>query len=133
MKQLVVLALASVLVSEGHAQTVSNITAQTCNVALSQCTLTDSNAATVVVQGQWVYSGSVTVSVVTSAGTQPTRSCSASRTAVSQTNYKIVDDLVVNCNDGSSLSGTYTATRSGSGRGGWAWHSHVFFESLTLY
>ena len=133
MKRILLLSLVSALVPGAYAQTVSNITSQTCNVALSQCTAVDSNGDTLVVQGQWVYSGPVTLSVVTAVGSQPTRSCLASRTLVSQTNYKIVNDLSISCGDGSSLSGTYTATRSGSGRGGWAWHHHVFFELLTLY
>lgn len=133
MKRIVLLSLVSALSLPSHAQTVSTITSQSCNVALSQCTLTDSNTDTVVVQGQWVYSGAVTVSVVTLAGAQPTRSCTASRTPVSQTLYKIVEDLTIACGDGSELTGTYTATRSGSGRGGWAWHPHVFFETLSLY
>nr|WP_316640865.1 hypothetical protein [uncultured Roseateles sp.] len=133
MKRILLLSLLSALVTAAYAQTTSNITSQACNVALSQCTATDSNADTLVVQGQWVYSGPVTLSIVTAAGAQPTKSCLASRTSISHTNYKIVDDLSITCDDGSTLSGTYTATRSGSGRGGWAWHPHVFLESLTRY
>jgi hypothetical protein len=133
MKPFLFLSLAFALVPDARAQAVSNITSQTCNVALSQCTATDSDGNTIVVQGQWVYSGPVTLSVVAPTGTQPSRSCVASRTPVSQTNYKIVEDLSIGCGDGSSLAGTYTATRSGSGRGGWAWHPHVFLEVLTLY
>jgi len=133
MKRTACLILMSALAFGTYAQTQANITSQTCNVAPSQCTLADSNSDTIVIQGQWVYSGPVTISVVTPAGAQPTRSCSASGTLVSKTLYKIVDDLIVNCNDGSTLTGTYTSTRSGSGRGGWAWHHHVFFESLVLY
>lgn len=133
MKVLAVLALIWVFMSGAQAQTVVAINSQSCNVALSQCTLTDSSGDTLVVQGQWVYSGAVTVGVTTSAGPQLTRTCVAARTLVSRTNYKIIDDLTITCGDGSSLSGTYSATRSGSGRGGWAWHPHVSFETLTLY
>lgn len=133
MKCFVPVILATVFTSAVHAQTTSDITSQNCDVPLSRCTLMDSNADTAVVQGQWVYSGPVSVSIVTLDGAQPTKSCVAARTLVSQTTFKIVDDLMINCSDGSSLAGTYTATRSGSGRGGWAWHPHVAFESLVFY
>jgi len=133
MKRSALFVLLAMLGSGACAQAVSTISAQTCNVALSQCTLTDTSGNSVVVHGQWVYSGTVSMDVVTPGGAQPTRTCVASRTLVSQTLYKIIDDLTITCGDGSSLTGTYSATRSGSGRGGWAWHSHVSFETLTLY
>lgn len=132
-KDLFAIALAAVFTTGAAAQTTTTITTQTCNVALSDCTMTDSAGDAIEVTGQWVYSGPVTVYVTPPGGARVARAGTATRTLVSQSTYKIVDDLVITCTDGTTLSGTYTQTRSGSGRGGWAWHSHVMFDTLVQY
>lgn len=133
MTRLMIVAMAVLACGTGQAQTVSAVSSQTCNVALTQCLLVDAAGNSIVVQGQAVYAGHVNVSVVTPSGAVPSKVCTASRTVLSQTLYRVVSDLRLACGDGSALDGTYTASRSGSGRGGWAWHYHVAFDSVTLY
>ena len=54
-------------------------------------------------------------------------------TSLVDTNYRKVFDLEYTLAPTATLSGLKTMARSGSGRGGWAWHTHFVFSALTLY
>ena len=133
MTKFIAFLLALFITSQASAQTSTAVVSQTCNVQLNLCTLATADGEAITLQGQWVYSGNVAATWVATDGSQTVKQCVAQRTPVSQSLYRIVADLVVACGDGSSVSGLYTSTRPGSGRGGWAWHPHVVFETVTVY
>jgi hypothetical protein len=100
------------------------IVAQSCNVALTSCVMFDENGAEYdLVGGPWVYSGNVTVNGV---------ACTAKTTGISSNLYRVYRSLEITCDDGTVLDGSANSARSGSGRGGWAWHTHVSFDSVTF-
>jgi|SRR6266850_5789500 len=107
-----------------QAQTVITVVSQTCNVANTTCVLqgdggqvinVNPQAATMDIDGV-PYTGSIT-SFVT----------------VSATNYRRVSDVTFTFTPTAELDAVYILARSGSGRGGWAWHPHWVFNSITVY
>ena len=98
-----------------------------CNVANTLCRYTDAatHAMKVVVTLQPAFG--VTVDATSYAATQ------AVSTLLVDTNYRKVVDLEYTLAPTATLSGLKTMARSGSGRGGWAWHTHFDFSALTIY
>lgn len=98
-----------------------------CNVANTVCRYTDAttHAMKVVVTLQPAFG--VAVDGANYGVTQ------ASSTALVDTNYRKVFDLEYTLAPTATLSGLKTMARSGSGRGGWAWHTHYEFSALTIY
>lgn len=106
------------------AQTVVNITSQTCNVANTECVLQGDG-------GQVVKFEPVTGAMdVGEVGYTVTGKTSV---VVLSTNYKHVNDVTFTFTPTAELDGMYIGARSGSGRGGWAWHYHWLFTTLTIY
>lgn len=98
-----------------------------CNVANTVCRYTDAatHAMKIVVSPQ-----SALVLTVDGAGYTVTQ---ATSTVLVDTLYRKVSDLEYTLAPTATLSGTRTMARSGSGRGGWAWHTHYDFSLLTIY
>jgi hypothetical protein len=48
------------------------------------------------------------------------------------TNYLQITPFVVELTPSATLTGNLRKTRSGSGIGGWAWHTHWDFQTLTI-
>lgn len=98
-----------------------------CNVANTLCRYTDAatHAMKIVVAPQ--SAPLLTVDGTSYAVTQ------ATSTVLVDTLYRRVFDLEYTLAPTATLSGMRTMARSGSGRGGWAWHTHLDFSVLTLY
>lgn len=98
-----------------------------CNVANTVCRYTD--AAT---HGMKVVVTLQPALAVTADGTNYSVTQAVS-TVLVDTNYRKVFDLEYTLMPTATLSGMKTMARSGSGRGGWAWHTHFDFTVLTVY
>ena len=98
-----------------------------CNIANTVCRYTDdtTHAMRIVVALQPTFGVTVDGSAYTV--TQGVA------TALVNTNYRKVFDLEYTLAPTAVLSGLKTMARSGSGRGGWAWHTHFVFSTLTVY
>lgn len=98
-----------------------------CNVANTVCRYTDAatHAMKIVVSPQ-----SALALTVDGTGYTVTQ---ATSTVLVDTLYRKVSDLEYTLAPTATLSGTRTMARSGSGRGGWAWHTHYDFSLLTIY
>jgi hypothetical protein len=98
-----------------------------CNVANTVCRYTDdaTHALKIVVTLQPAFG--VTVDATSYTVTQ------AVATTLVDTLYRRVVDLEYTLAPTATLSGLRTMARSGSGRGGWAWHTHYVFSALTIY
>ncbi len=98
-----------------------------CNVANTVCRYTDAatHAMKIVVTLQPAFG--VTVDGAGYGVTQVTS------TLLVDTLYRKVVDLEYTLAPTATLSGMRTMARSGSGRGGWAWHTHYDFSVLTIY
>ncbi|MFG6485954.1 hypothetical protein ACG04R_04670 [Roseateles sp. BYS78W] len=98
-----------------------------CNVANTVCRYTDAatHAMKIVVAPQSALF--LTVDDTAYTVTQ------ATSTVLVNTLYREVFDLEYTLAPTATLSGTKTMARSGSGRGGWAWHTHLDFSVLTIY
>jgi hypothetical protein len=113
-----------------HAQTVINIVSQTCNVAQTACVLQGDGgqvialdpASVTMVLNDVSYTGSVTSYV-------PIQSCPPRPFAC----YRVSYDVTMTFSPTAELTAVRSFTRSGSGRGGWAWHPHWLFETITVY
>jgi hypothetical protein len=53
--------------------------------------------------------------------------------STSSTNYLVLTPFTVPLSPAATLTGDIKKTRSGSGRGGWAWHNHWQFQTLVIY
>jgi hypothetical protein len=53
--------------------------------------------------------------------------------ATTSTNYLVLIPFTATLSPAATLTGNIKKTRSGSGRGGWAWHSHWEFQTLVIY
>jgi hypothetical protein len=120
-----------------NAQTHIALAAGTCNVAQTICSVPNGAGDTIT----FVYNprnGVVTV-VVTSVDSDLTVSTvtysgrlhlGASKTA---SNSVVVAPFDAALSPSAELSGNIRKTRSGSGRGGWTWHSHWEFQTLVVH
>jgi hypothetical protein len=120
-----------------NAQTHIALSAGTCNVAQTICSVPNGAGDTIT----FVYNprnGVVTV-VVTSVDSDLTVSTvtysgrlhlGASKTA---SNSVVVAPFDAALSPSAELSGNIRKTRSGSGRGGWTWHSHWEFQTLVVH
>jgi hypothetical protein len=113
-----------------QAQTVIDLTGSVCNVAQTVCSITSDPAhsitftfayntpastVTLTVDGQ-IYTGTLVL-----------------ETATVNTLYYRTYPFSSTLFPTAVLEGSRYYTRSGSGRGGWAWHSHWQFDTLTVY
>lgn len=107
-----------------QAQTVISVVSQTCNVANTACVLQGDGGQMVTINPRSAemaidgvaYAGAVSSSVVTV-----------------NTLYRHVSDVEFTFVPTATVDAMYVLARSGSGRGGWAWHAHWVFTSITLY
>ncbi|GEM_PF-6009677 len=120
-----------------NAQSVIGLGAGNCNVAQTVCNIANDAGDTIT----FVYNastGGVTL-VVTSVGPDltPTTLTYAgllqASAATTHTNFLIVTPFTATLTPTAVLSGNIRKTRSGSGRGGWAWHTHWDFQTLVIY
>lgn len=120
-----------------NAQSVIGLSAGNCNVAQTVCSIPNDAGDTIT----FVHNssaGGVTL-VVTSVGSDLTTSTVTYSgplqlsSSTTQTNFLIVTPFTVKMSPKAVLSGNVRKTRSGSGRGGWAWHTHWDFHRLVIY
>lgn len=105
-------------------QTVVSIVSETCNVANTACAMTGDGGQLMLFNPQ---SGALTVDGVPYTGKL------TSSVPVSTTNNRRVSEIAFTFNPSAVLEGSYIAARSGSGRGGYQWHHHWVFDTLTIY
>ncbi len=119
------------------AQTVVGLSTGSCNAAETVCSVPNDAGDTIT----FVYNASNgTVSlVVTSVNADLTTSTVTysgllqTGAPTSNSNYLIVTPFASTLSPTATLTGNIRKTRSGSGRGGWAWHTHWDFQTLTVY
>jgi hypothetical protein len=126
MKKLFALLALALGLSTVQAQTVITIVGQTCNVAQNICVLQgDSGQAVVLdISPSAVY---MTIDGVPYSGT------TTSEVQTQATNFYRSYDVTMTFTPTAVVEGAKFYTRSGSGRGGWAWHQHWDFETITVY
>jgi hypothetical protein len=137
MKNIIALCLACSAFA-AHAQTVIGLGAGNCNVAQTICSVPNDAGDTIT----FVYSSSdaaVTL-VVTSVNPDDLATNTVTyygllETAAptAATNFLVVTPFSATMSPSAVLSGNIRKTRSGSGRGGWAWHMHWEFQTLVIY
>ena len=120
-----------------NAQSLIGLGTGSCNVAQTVCSVPNDAGDTVT----FVYNPS------TGAGTLVVTSIAPDLTTstvtysgllqfsppTAQTNYLIDTPFTSTLSPSAVLDGSYRKTRSGSGRGGWAWHNHWDFHTLVVY
>jgi hypothetical protein len=120
-----------------NAQSVVGLSTGNCNVAETVCTIPNDAGDAIT----FVYNsstGGVTV-VVTSVAPDLTATTVTYTgalqfgSAATHTNFLIVTPFTVAMSPTAVLSGNVRKTRSGSGRGGWSWHTHWDFQTLAIY
>lgn len=110
-----------------QAQTIIGITGSTCNTAQTTCVLQGDGGQVILVDNPGgpvvsmtidgnTYQGSVTSTVVTE-----------------NTLYHKTVDYTATFVPTATMDYAHRLSRSGSGRGGWAWHSHWDFDTVTVY
>jgi hypothetical protein len=119
-----------------NAQTHIALGAGTCNVAETVCSVPNGAGDTMT----FVYNprnGAVTLVVTSVDGDLTTSTVTysgrlhvgASKTAA---NFVTITPFSAAMSPSAALSGNIRKTRSGSGRGGWTWHSHWEFQTLAI-
>jgi hypothetical protein len=109
-----------------QAQTVITVVGQLCNVAQTTCVLQgDGGQAVVLDIGTSVVT--MTIDGVPYSGT------TTSYVQTQSTNYYRSYDVTMTFVPTATLEAVSFYTRSGSGRGGWAWHKHWDFNTITIY
>jgi hypothetical protein len=108
-----------------HAQTIINIAQQTCNVALTACVLIGDGGQVITLNPQTVE--------MTVDGVPYTDAASATYAQTENTLYRRSYDVTLTFTPIAQLGAVLWFSRSGSGRGGWAWHQHWTFLTLTVY
>lgn len=110
-----------------HAQTTITIVAQTCNVANTSCVLQGDGGQVITINA---VSPGLAPMVIDGADYTLT---DVSGVVVTATNYRRVIDLTYTYSPTAVVEAEHILARSGSGRGGWAWHSHYLFLTVTMY
>lgn len=121
-----------------NAQTVIGLGAGNCNVAQTVCSVPN-DAGDVITFVYQSSNGEVTL-VVTSVSPDLTTSTITysgllqfSASPTTKTNFLVITPFSATLSPSAVLSGNVRRTRSGSGRGGWAWHMHWEFQTLVIY
>lgn len=117
------LALAALFAAPAYSQSIVDVVSQTCNADFTECKLQGSDGklyivnpvAATMVEGTTNYTGTKVY------------------TTEILTNYKYQAGVVFTFTPTATLDATYSRVRSGSGKGGWTWHTHWVFDSITLY
>lgn len=117
-----------------NAQSLVGLGTGSCNVAQTVCSVPNDAGDTIT----FVYNQSTAEAtlVVTSVAPDLTTSTVTYSGALqfgpptAQTNYLIDIPFTSTLSPSAVLDGSYRKTRSGSGRGGWAWHGHWNFHTL---
>lgn len=117
-------ALLLVLSIPAHSQSVVDFTSESCNTQNTLCTLQGSDGNVYVVNPQ-IPSLSQGSTLYTATGS----SCATTLNTV----YRYECDFTFTFTPTAVLTGTYIRARSGSGRGGYQWHTHYIFDTLTIY
>ncbi len=120
-----------------NAQTIVGLSTGSCNAAETVCSVPNDSGDTITFVHN-ASTGSVSL-VVTSVNPDLTTSTVTyagqllNGASTTSTNYLIVTPFTANLSPTATLTGNIRKTRSGSGRGGWAWHTHWDFQTLTIY
>ena len=120
-----------------NAQSVIGLGTGNCNVAQTVCSVPNDAGDTIT----FVYNSSTggATLVVTSVDPDLTTSTVTYSgllqfsSSTTHTNYLVVTPFTSTMSPSAVLSGSIRKTRSGSGRGGWAWHTHWDFQTLVIY
>lgn len=107
-----------------QAQSVVDVTSESCNVANTFCTFQGSDGNVYIINPQTRNLSQGTLNYIPTAS-----SC----TQTINTLYRYECDFVFTYTPTAVLTGTYIRARSGSGRGGYQWHTHYIFDTLTIY
>lgn len=100
------------------------IVSQSCNVANTSCALVgdggqqisiNPQSAAMTIDGK-AYTGAITSSVL-----------------IERTNYRVTSELTYTFTPTATADAMHILARSGSGRGGYQWHAHYLFTSVTVY
>jgi hypothetical protein len=120
-----------------HGETILGLGEGSCNVAQTTCSVPNDAGDTIT----FIYdrtNGQATL-VVTSVSSdlEPTTVTYTGPlelgAATTSTNYLVLIPFTATLSPAATLTGNIRKTRSGSGRGGWAWHSHWEFQTLVIY
>jgi hypothetical protein len=119
------------------AQTVIALGAGECNVAHTTCNVPN-DAADVITFVYDSRNGEVTLVVTTVSADLTTSTVTYSGLlefsgSTTGTTFLTVTPFSATLSPNAEISGNIRKTRSGSGRGGWAWHMHWDFETLVIY
>lgn len=114
----------AIFAAAAQAQTTITVVSQTCNVANTACVLQGDGGQVITLDPTSVkmsiddvgYLGAVTSSVV-----------------LTSTLYRHTSDVTFTFTPTAQVDAIYTLARGGSGRGGWAWHPHWQFLTITVY
>lgn len=117
-----------------HAQTIITITGASCNVAQTVCSLANDAGDTITfVNGTSGVSLVVTAISADLTTTTTTYTGQLTYTApTTNTLYRVVNPWTATLTPPAVLTGERVMARSGSGRGGWAWHVHMGFDTLEI-
>jgi hypothetical protein len=109
------------------------ITTQSCATGMTRCSLIDESGNQWDLQGNpWVIGASTLLNAGTDADGLPfDAACQSTSTLLYATNYRRSSDVVITCDNGVVFEAIYSNVRSGSGRGGWAWHNYLYFATVT--
>jgi hypothetical protein len=123
--------LFAVAARSAHAETVIGLSTGNCNTAQTVCTIPNDAGDTIV----FTFDNLNVTLVITDAATASTTYTGVMQfgESTTRTNYLVVTPFTVELSPAATLSGNLRKTRSGSGRGGWAWHTHWDFQLLTIY
>lgn len=110
-----------------HAQAVITVVAQTCNVANTACVLQGDGGQVITIDAVSPGLAPMVIDGTDYALTD------VQGVVVTSTLYRRVIDLTYTFSPTVVVEAEHILARSGSGRGGWAWHSHYLFLTVTVY
>lgn len=119
--------LLAVTAFAARAQAVITVIAQTCNVANTACVLQGDGGQVITIDPVSPGLAPMVIDGTDYALTD------VQGVVVTSTLYRRVIDLTYTFSPTAVVEAEHILARSGSGRGGWAWHSHYLFLTVTVY